>query len=332
MKNFSATNASNSASQGYHHTLAEGIVLSSAFVVEAVLIAFGNLLTVVLFAFNRKLRRKSLFLIINMALSDAMLGAVCLPLYVYLIVGPAFQLWENAYELQMRLDIFVHMLHTIFTHSSLISAVFISFERFYAIVWPLKHRRLLVREYFIIILTTWFLAIIVCAVHNAEHYFHLGLSFYGWVFFPRYFYLPFGILMKFHGGSLGSITLQQQNRSAQNMKRLTKTLLFASMTAMLSWRPLLIGNCLVADHEVHIPPHSYWLYVILMNYTNSIVNPVLYVLRISEFRSSLLLLCLRRPVVVRGEERGKQRDDRSDLSAHAVQLETSKEEIIDTKF
>ena len=141
--------------------------------------------------------------------------------------------------------------------------------------------------------------------------------------------------MKFHGESLGSATLQQQNRSAQNMKRLTKTLLFTSMTAILSWLPLLIGNYLVADHEVYIPPHSNWLYVILMNYTNSIVNPVLYALRISEFRSSrssLLLLCLRRPVVVRGEEREKQRDDRSDLSAHALQLETSKEEIMDTKF
>ena len=337
MKNISATNASNSTNKDYYHTLAEGIVLCSAFVVEAVQIAFGNLLTVVLFAFNRKLRWKSLFLVINMAFSDAMLGAVCLPLYVYLIAGPAFQLWENAYELQMRLDIFVHVLHTIFTHSSFISAVFISFERFYAIFWQLKHRRLSVREYFIIILTTWFLAFIVCAVHNAEHYFHLGLSFYGWVLFPLVFLsavcvLNIGILMKFHGGSLGSATLQQQNRSAQNMKRLTKTLLFASMTAILSWLPLLIGNCLVADHEVYIPPHSYWLYVILMNYTNSIVNPVLYVLRISEFRSSLLLLCLRRPVVVRGEERGKQRDDRSDLSAHALQLETSKEEIIDTKF
>ena len=138
--------------------------------------------------------------------------------------------------------------------------------------------------------------------------------------------------MKFHGGSLGSIVLQQQNRSAQNMRRLRKTLLFASMIAMLSWFPLLIGNYLVADHEVYIPPHSYWLYVIIVNYTNSIANPVLYALRISEFRSSLLLSCLRRPVVVRGEERGKQRDDRSDLSAHALQLEKSKEETMDTKF
>ena len=190
MRNISVTNASNCASKDYYHTLAEGIILCSAFVVEAVLIAVGNLLTVVLFAFNRKLRRKSLFLI-NMAFSNAMLGAVCLPLYVYLIAGPAFQLWENAYEMQMRLDIFVHMLHTIFTHSSLISAVFISFERFYAIYWPLKHRRRSVREYFIIILTTWFLAFIVCAVHNAEHYFHLGLPFTDGFFSHWYFYLLF---------------------------------------------------------------------------------------------------------------------------------------------
>ena len=140
MRNISVTNASNGARKDYYHTLAEGIILCSAFVVEAVLIALGNLLTVlvVLFAFNRKLRRKSLFLVINMAFSDTMLGAVCLPLYVYLIARPAIQLWENAYELQMRLDIFVHVLYTIFTHSSLISAVF----RFYAIFWPLKHRRL----------------------------------------------------------------------------------------------------------------------------------------------------------------------------------------------
>ena len=338
MKNVSATNASNSASQDYYHNMSEGIVLCSAFVVEAVLIASGKLLTVVLFAFNRKLCRKSLFLVINMSFSDALIGAVYLPLYVFSIVGPEFKLWENVYEPQMGLDIFVHVLHTILTHSSLISAVFISFERFYAIYWPLKHcQRLSEREYFIIILTTWFLAIIACAVHNAEHYFHLGLSFYGRILFPVIFLSPvcvlnIGILMKFHGRSLGSIA-QQQNRSTQNMRRLTKTLLFASMIAMLSWLPLLIGNYLVADHEVYIPPDSYWLYVILMNYANSIVNPILYALRISEFRSSLLLLCLRRPVVARSEEsRGKQRDDRSDLSVHALQLETCNEEIMDTKF
>ena len=44
MRNISVTNASNSASKDYYHTLVEGIILCSAFVVEAVLIAVGNLL------------------------------------------------------------------------------------------------------------------------------------------------------------------------------------------------------------------------------------------------------------------------------------------------
>ena len=45
----------------------EGIALCSAFVIEAVLIVLGNLLTIVLFALKKRLRKKSLFLVVNMA-------------------------------------------------------------------------------------------------------------------------------------------------------------------------------------------------------------------------------------------------------------------------
>ena len=41
--------------------------LCSAFVIEAVLIVLGNLLTIVLFTLKKRLRKKSLFLVVNMA-------------------------------------------------------------------------------------------------------------------------------------------------------------------------------------------------------------------------------------------------------------------------
>ena len=56
----------------------------------------------------------------NMALADVMLGAVSLPLYVYLIVGPEH-------------EFIFHFLDTTVSQSSLISAGFISCERFYAV-------------------------------------------------------------------------------------------------------------------------------------------------------------------------------------------------------
>ena len=52
------------------------------------------LLTVVLFVMNQKLHKKGLFLVINMAFADLMLGAVTLPIYIY-DVGREFKVWTN---------------------------------------------------------------------------------------------------------------------------------------------------------------------------------------------------------------------------------------------
>ncbi|CAH3141381.1 unnamed protein product, partial [Pocillopora meandrina] len=49
----------------------EGIALCSVFMLSSVLIIAGNLLALVLFAVTKALRRKSLFLVMNMACIDA---------------------------------------------------------------------------------------------------------------------------------------------------------------------------------------------------------------------------------------------------------------------
>ena len=49
---------------------AEGIAFCTGFILSFVFIVVGNLLVIVLFAVNRRLRKRSLFLIINMAFAD----------------------------------------------------------------------------------------------------------------------------------------------------------------------------------------------------------------------------------------------------------------------
>ena len=51
----------------------------------------------------------------------------------------------------------------IFLHASLLSAVFISCERFYAVYWPLKHLTLSTRAYAIVIAFIWTLAFLSSA-------------------------------------------------------------------------------------------------------------------------------------------------------------------------
>ena len=113
---------------------AEGIALCTAYILILVFIVVGNLLTIVLFAVNRKLRRKrSLFLVINMAFADLMVGAVILPIYIY-AVGAHYKFWTGGWS--TSLIIFYMLVDSFFMLASLNSAAFISVERFSAIYWP----------------------------------------------------------------------------------------------------------------------------------------------------------------------------------------------------
>ena len=74
-------------------------IVKSTFVnFEAVLIVTGNFLTIGLFATERKLQKKSLFLVVNTALADLISGAVSLPLYVYLIYRAQLSAMETSYK------------------------------------------------------------------------------------------------------------------------------------------------------------------------------------------------------------------------------------------
>ena len=225
MRTEAATNNSENATQGSSRIVpskAEGIALCTAFLLVFVFVVVGNLLTIVLFAVNRSLRKRSLFLVINMAFADLMLGTVSLPLYIH-SVGYNFELWKGGWP--RSLFIFCVIVDTFFTQASLISAAFISGERFYAIYWPFKHRTLSMRAYRIIIFTVWVLALLFTALFSTmKLLFSFERATYYWM--PYVFIITFiisgcniGIWRKFRRRNIVS---QLQNRNSQN-KRLTKT-------------------------------------------------------------------------------------------------------------
>ena len=223
MQNISVTigsmNTTSSSSEDLS-SKAEGVASCAVFALEAVLIVAGNLLTIVLFARNKNLRKKSLFLVINMAFADLMLGTVGIPLYIY-DIGAAYLLW--AAKMSTSFYNSLKVADTIFAQASLISAVLISIERFYAIYWPLKHRTLSMRAYCIVIFMVWTLtAIVTTIISLACVLISCNYAFYVWI--PYAVTLlsivcgcNIGIWRKFHRGRMAS---QQQNRAVQN-KRLT---------------------------------------------------------------------------------------------------------------
>ena len=176
-----------------------------------------------------------------MAFADLISGAVSLPLYVYSSIGSSYRLWKTSYK---TLEVGCDVTDTTFSQASLISAVFITFERFYAIYWPLKHRTLSTKAYNITIVIIWTLALLVSAVFNPVKYLILDkVVTYAWMSFPLLFLFivcgySIGICRTFYERKVSS---QHGNRASQS-QRLTVTLLLVSTISLLSWLPLVTAN------------------------------------------------------------------------------------------
>ena len=288
MKNISSNVRSNDTNSMYPPTKAEGIAVCSVFIVADVFIVSGNLLTLVLFALSKQLRKRSLFLVISMAFSDLLLGILSLPIYI-VITGSSYRLWN--FEISRSLEISFYCVDTALSQASLLSAVFISLERFHAIFWPLKHRTLSLKAYRVGISVVWVLSILVCAILNLLLWLKSAKeSLYFWIPYAVTILLllcscNIGILRK----SLHRAVVSQQN--IVNSQRLTKTLLFVSMLALICWLPLVVTNYLYFVHEISASWPSLALVIAnILNYINSCVNPVIYAFKIPEFKRALRFL------------------------------------------
>ena len=289
--NLSSDNTSSSPAEDLP-SKAEGIALCSAFALEAVFIVVGNLLAIVLSAVNKNLRKKSLFLVINMAFADLMLGTVVLPLHIYHL-GDLYWMWTSSLYTSLYTSLLV--IQIIFLQVSLVSATLISVERFYAIYWPLKHRTLSKRAYRVVIFMAWVLSVVVSTVYLVLPYkdvIYFVLLLLALLLLFIVCGLNIAIWRKFQRGRIAS---QQQRRSSQN-QRLTKTLLLVSTVAVLSWLPIIIM----------LPIRI----CIILCFSNSFFNPVIYAFRIREFRQGLSFCGFRRQAVI-DMERNERRDNRA---------------------
>ena len=286
---------------------AQVIAWSCTLTWEAAFITLGNLLTIVIFAFFKKIRvKKSLYLVINMAFADLALGSVCLPLSIFII--------ETHHQLTIeRSPFFLKIIIVVFAQVSFITAALISAERFYAIYWPLKHRTLSARAYRLVILTPWILSILgsiftVFLLHFVSVVdLFFGLCLYGLSFVLTICGLNIGIWRKFQQKTLPHL----HNRALEN-KRLTKALMFVSLMSLISWLPPIVWN--FADFLKYKMSDNIFLVTFFMYFSNSLINPVVYALRIPEFKQALNQCCFARKKVRRSQENLKGNEMAADLT------------------
>ena len=275
---------------------AEGIALCSTFILSSVLIIAGNLLTLVLFTVTKPLRRKSLFLVINMAFADLLLGTFSVPFYIY-FTGDAYQLWTAKYGFYLMV---FKCIDVIFSFGSFLSAAFISCERLYAVYCPFKHRLLSTKTYRIAIFILWtFAALLSTILYLLSVFTSIRSALYVSVLVLLGLTVIICVcnIAIWRNFKHQSIDSQHRNGASRN-RRLTKTLLLVSILALLCWLPLIILNILIFITKTSIPWKFYFM-VNILNYSNSFVNPIVYVFRIPEFQQALRLCCSTRTPVIK---------------------------------
>ena len=298
MKNTSAANISRETAihlPASSLSKTESTLWCSVFSVVSFLIVIGNLFTIILFKSNKRFRKRSLLFVINMAFADLILGTFALPMAIYITISMKnYQHWMGNVDSLWTVPYFCITIYEFSLMVSLNFAVLISCERIYAIYRPFKHRTITVRTYHIFIFMVWSLTLLFDTsyvyVWSHRNFIEYVRSSYAIVVVIIICAFNIAIWRKIKHRRVAS---QQQNKETQNV-RLTKTLMFASILALVCWLPLLFVSGL--RYLGIIMSIRYYFLALFLNCSNAIINPVMYALRIPELRQAVVQCCVKKRV------------------------------------
>ena len=262
-------------------------------IIECLVIVILNIITVVVFVKKkRQLQRRSTYLIIHLAIVDLLVGVVSGPLQIKYRMALNCPLWKFRRDTILS-SAFAHL----FSFASLTNLIAISLERLHATFCPFRHRFVRKWVYRAIIIVIWLIAI----VREAAQIFLGGIA--DLVVIDTYLYILFYAVSLFVicvSYILITIIVRcsrhpQFHSRSKRERKLTGTALIVSLVSLLCFLPAMIYvACLRVSftcfRNFHIDKA-----VLVLFLANSLVNPIIYALRMPGFRKSLLQLVYRVP-------------------------------------
>ena len=271
----------------------ECIAWLTVFGIEAVATMTLNALTIIVYLKERSLRKRSMYLVINQAFADMFTGAsifIHFPIWAYI-----FELWTINPPLSDELILRIWALAIVSPTASLINLEAISLERMHATFRPFKHRLVKKKIFGAVAAIVWITAGASSTGTVPENAYKRSLfSKRSRIFSMLWFSFTLSCLLTIIV-SYSSIAIkivygtQSHHHSATNRgRKLTKTLFIVTVISLLLTLPIIIVHlCFSLQSYTSIPFHlgfsSYFIF-----FVNSLVNPLLYTVRIPEFRRALL--------------------------------------------
>ena len=282
----------------------------AVFLTVFVAIVTVNLLSIILIIKNPSLQTRAMYLVINLTVADIFVGGFShFALFRFLSLYSCDIVKMN---LSRELTVIIDFLYMWFPLTSLTNIAVISLERMHATICPFRHRLIKKRVYGITIAGVWVLAAVLSTtMFILAEYEERSYHFYLWQSYCCLCLLVIcvsysSIIVKFLCGGH-----PQHHGAANRQRKLTVTLFIMTIVSLLMWLPHAVFTFLyqtgiikfLSIQEVVRLDFS----LKILYFMNSLVNPIVYTIRIPEFRKALLLLFKR-----------QRRQNARDIPLHAL--------------
>ena len=172
--------------------------------------------------------------------------------------------------------------------TSVFTLAVIALERMYAVGWPLRHRTLSLRAYKFAIVTPWILAATVTSIRVLRDYHLIGLTGFRVVISVSpsapSLVICSAYCVIWRKGKKG---MNNHNQQIQGETKLAKTLFLITGASLLTWLPFQIITISGSSLSSGINVFGIIYIIKLLQFSNSLVNVIIYPFRIPEFKSAL---------------------------------------------
>lgn len=283
----------------YEPSTGEQIVRDAFIFTLMFFILVGNTLIIAAYVKNFRLRTSSNVFIVGLALSDWLVGAFAVPLYVVTLRRKSSS--TLLIRFYISLDIFSGT-------ASVFHLISVTVERYIAISKPFLHRRLFLDSYYCVLAVVWILSLFLSCLdftltpsvtRNYPFYVLLTVFSLALLVISLLNVLVFKIARSLVHNTVEPAVEQGQTRASLQRKirrerKTAATLAMISGTFFLTWLPHVIGAFVFTFcFPCHLAPVDIGrvgAFVKCMQYSNSALNPLLFAFRDAEMRITIKTL------------------------------------------
>ena len=268
----------------------ECITWLALFITISITIVTVNLLSIVLFITNRSLRTRAMYLVINLTIADMFVGGFSHfhPFRLLSVVSCDIV----KMNLSLELNVIINFLFSWFPLTSLTNIAVISLDRMHATIRPFRHRLIKKWVYGVTIAGVWVSAAMVSTAVLILEVYVYGKEFL--YLLQSYCFLCLLVICV----SYSSIVVKflcgahpQHHGAVRRQGKLTVTLFIMTIVSLLMWLPHAVFIFLPSSKFLSFQESSRLDYSLNSLFLmNSLVNPIVYTIRIPEFRKALLVL------------------------------------------